>query len=145
MSLDADTQRLLDAVQANKKLSANAIGRLVDQFKVVEAERIAADKVAAALKATEVTLKTAIAVALRRSEVTVVGGKSFRVELTTEDQPTVKDWPAFYAYIKKHDAFELLERRPGKAAVKERWEDGKEVPGVEKFPTDKLSFAKLKG
>lgn len=145
MSLDEDSLRLIAAVQEGKKLSPNAMGRLVDRFKAVEAERLAADKTAAALKADEVTLKNTIIAALNKAETTVAGGATYKVELTQEDQPTVKDWPKFYAYILKNKAFELLERRPGKAAIKERWEDGVNIPGVDRFPVDKLSFNKLKG
>jgi hypothetical protein len=34
----------------------------------------------------------------------------------------------------------LSERRPGKAACKERWEAGEIIPGVEKFPVYKLTI-----
>lgn len=143
--LEGDVKRYVEAVQAGKKLSPRALGVLIDQFKKVEEERRKADKVAEALKADEIAIKTSIFAALRKNETTVAGGESYKAEMTTEDVPTVKDWAKFYDYIKENNAFEMLERRPGKAAIKERWDDGKDIPGVEKFPVDKLSVTKLKG
>jgi hypothetical protein len=138
-------QRLVDAAKANKKLSPRALGELVDAHKAYEAARLAADKVAEALKAQETELKQAIIAALKKAETTVAGGAVYAVELKQEDQPTVKDWPFFYKHLVETKSFDLLERRISKAAVKARWEDGKPVPGVDKFPVDKLSFRKLKG
>lgn len=126
-------------------LPPEQVGILVDELKKAEAKRLAADKVAEALKADEVTIKLTLIAQMRLSKVGAIGGKVFTATLSTDVQPTVKDWTKFYAYILKTKAFDLLERRPGKAAVKARWEDGKEVPGVDRFTVDKLSFTKLKG
>lgn len=140
-----DLEQILAKVEADEDIKPPELGFLVDQFKIKEAERLLADKTAAKLKAEEVRIKLCITAGLRKMETTVGGGISFKVELTQEDQPTVKDWTKFQAYILKTKDFSLLERRPGKAAIKERWDDGKAVPGIDKFPVDKLSFTKLKG
>lgn len=140
-----NARRFVDAVKAGKVLSPRALGELIDDYKATETKRLAEDKVAAATKAEEVEMKLAIIAALKKAEIKVAGGSAYSTAMTEEKVPTVKDWTKFYAFIKKNDAFELLERRPSKAAVKERWDDGKQVPGVEAFPADKLSFTKLKG
>lgn len=64
------------------------------------------------------------------SSVRVEGGLATRV---VEVVPQVNDWDVFYAYVKKHDAFELLQRRIGVAAWRERLEAKELVPGVEPF------------
>ena len=56
----------------------------------------------------------------------------------------VKDWAAVYAHIVETKDFSLLEKRIGKAACKERWEQGVDVPGVEKFPVYKLHESEVK-
>lgn len=145
MKMTEDTSMIVEAVKLGKKLSPNAMGRLVDALKAHEADRLAQDKLAEAAKQTEVMVRAALLTAMQVQDVKAIGGKAYTCELKQEDQPTVKDWPMFYAYIMKMKAFDLLERRPSKAAVKERWADGKTIPGVEKFPVDKLSFSKLKG
>lgn len=126
-------------------LSAKDMGILVDTFKEIEQKRLAADKVAAKLKEQETQLKQEIILQCKLQETNVFGGKEFKVERSTTDEPQVDDWAKFQAYILKTKDFSLLERRPGRAAIKERWADKKVVPGVIKFPVDKLSFTKLKG
>lgn len=136
---------VLLAAEAADTLTPEQMGFLVDQFKLAEAERLVADKAAEAKKVLETKIKLTLIGQLKTQKTSAIGGKTFKVEYTTEDQPTVKDWPKFYAHILKTKNWDLLERRVGKVAVKLRWEDGKEVPGVDRFPVDKLSFTKLKG
>lgn len=136
--------KLVDAIKAGQPITAADAAALADAFKAAEADRLAADKVAESLKVIEVSLKTALISALRTLQVDGVQGKQFAVSLKQVDEPTVGDWDAFYKYILKTKDFSLLERRPGKGAIKERWEDGKQVPGINKFPVDKLSFTKVK-
>lgn len=145
MSLTPEEERFVAAVKEGKKLSPRAMGVLVDAYKRIEAERLAADKVAGALKEQETLLKLSVIAALKKADIKSIGGTTYSTALTQEEKPTVKDWPKFYEFIKANDAFELLERRVSSSAVKERWEDGKQVPGVDRFPVDKLSFTKLKG
>jgi hypothetical protein len=49
--------------------------------------------------------------------------------------PSAADWAAVYAYIREHDAFEMLEKRLTRKAVKEFMEahDGGLPPGVQVF------------
>ena len=69
-------------------------------------------------------------------------GKRARATVTMKRFPTVADWGKFYKYISKNKAFELLQRRVSEAAVKERWEAGKQVPGVEPFNKAVISVTK---
>lgn len=74
---------------------------------------------------------------------TGVAGKLARVQITRDTIPTVEDWPKFYQHIKKTGSFELLQRSVSVSAVRERWDDKKEVPGVGKFSIKKVSCTKL--
>jgi hypothetical protein len=74
-----------------------------------------------------------------------VAGKVARVQVDTKPVPQVKDWDAFYKYVARNKAFELLQRRLSDGAVKERWENGKVVPGVERFNAKTVSCTALKG
>jgi hypothetical protein len=96
-------------------------------------ERLKVQKVVEALESQEAKLKEYIIENLPKSKANGITGSIARVELDKKAIPSVKDWDAFYAYIAKHQAWELLQRRPAEAAVKERWEAGETVPGVEKF------------
>ena len=53
--------------------------------------------------------------------------------------PTVKDWDAFYEYIKKEDALYMLERRAAVSPYRELREQGREVPGVVDYAKPKVT------
>ena len=140
--------RLEELVRAAQiaPLSATQLGELADLYHEYKTKRLAADKVAANLKSSEAAAHELLIQQMLLQKASAVGGKLLRVSVDLDKPdyvPTVKDWPAFYAYIQETGAFELLERRPGKAACRERWEAQEEVPGVEKFPVYKLSTSKV--
>ena len=78
-------------------------------------------------------------------ESTGVQGQKSRVQVTASVIPVVEDWSKFYAHIKKTGGFELLNRAVNRAAVTERWDAKKQVPGVGKFTAKKVSCTKLGG
>jgi len=69
-------------------------------------------------------------------------GKRATAGLTRQTVPNVKDWERLYGYIKKHDAFELLQKRVSGTAYRERLEAKEVIPGVEAFTLTKLSLTK---
>lgn len=74
-----------------------------------------------------------------------IQGMSSRTQITESVIPTVEDWIAFYGYVRKNNAFELLNRAVNREAVRERWEAKKQVPGVKAFHAKKVSCTKLSG
>jgi hypothetical protein len=100
----------------------------------------------------ESRLKEKLIAELPKSIATGIAGKIARVQLETRAVPRVVtgengegSWPAVYAYIKRHDRFDLLHRRLNEAAVKETWAEGEEIPGIEKFNIVSVSCTALKG
>lgn len=77
------------------------------------------------------------------TDTTGVAGEVARVQVKQKERPSVKDWDAFYTHIKKKGEFELLNRAVNVKSVKERWEAGKEVPGVEKYHYKDVSITKV--
>lgn len=75
---------------------------------------------------------------------TGVAGKVARIQVKDDTVPRVMDWSKFYAHIKKNNAFELLNRAVNAKSVKERWDNKKQVPGVDKFSIKKISITKVK-
>lgn len=139
-------EELIAAAQT-APLSASQLGEVADYYQSYRTERLAADKAAAALKAQESAAQELLIQQMLLQKVTAAGGRLLRVtcDIHKPDYvPHVKEWDKFYQYIKQNDAFDLLERRPGKLACKERWDAGEIVPGVEKFPVYKLSTSKVK-
>lgn len=70
-------------------------------------------------------------------------GKTAKAVIVVSQEPTVQDRDKLYAYILKTKDFSLLQGALAKPAIKERWEDGKKVPGVEPFAIIKVSVTKI--
>jgi len=101
--------------------------------------RIALGKEVEKMEEVEKEMKLLLIARLKKLANKSVSNGDRLVQLVIKDEPTVTDWPTLYAHIRKTGEFELLERRLGKVAVKERWEDAKQVPGVGKMPVEGLS------
>lgn len=113
-----------------------------DLLYAVDKARLAITKEAKLLDEFEGKLKRWFVQNLPEKDATGITGKVARVQLNKKDVPAVKDWPKFYAFIKKNNAFEMLNRAVNAKSVAERWEAGKQVPGVEKFTTKTVSLTK---
>ena len=120
------------------------LGACADLYFTLREQRLAAQKIADAIEVNERAIREHIILTLPKSEASGVAGKLARVSRVIKQVPQIKDWSAFYAYIKKTGSFDLLQRRPGEAAIQERWDAGKVVPGVESFTVVTLSVSKVK-
>lgn len=128
-------------------LSGEELAKLADEFWDTYQRRLAADKVAAALKESEVKLSEMLIHQMRYQKMTSVGGQLVRLSINTipEYVPTIKDYPEFAKYVLETKDLSLLEKRVSKSAVKEHWENGEDIPGIIKFPVWKLSKSKVQG
>jgi hypothetical protein len=64
------------------------------------------------------------------------GASSFKTEggtafITRKEQATVKDWEATLQYIRENEAYDLLERRVSRIAVRTLVDEGTPPPGVD--------------
>jgi hypothetical protein len=120
-----------------------ALGACADKLFELRNKRLAEQKKVDEIAAEESALKNHIIENLPKSEASGVAGKLARVTVITKQVPQVKDWDAFYKYVKKTGSFDLMQKRLTDAAIKERWEAGKEVPGVEHFNAVSVSINKV--
>lgn len=74
-------------------------------------------------------------------QVKISGG--IGIKLVSSTVPSVKDWDAFYAWIKKNNAFWMLERRPSVTGYRDTLAAGKAIPGVESFTKIKLGLVSV--
>ena len=81
---------------------------------------------------------------LPSDDATGIAGKVGRVAIKLKEIATVADWTKFYKHIQKKGEFELLNRAVNQKAVKERWEQNKAVPGVDRFTKKTVSLTKVK-
>lgn len=120
-----------------------ALGSCADKLFELRNKRLEQQKLVDAIEAEEKALKEHIIQNLPKSEASGVAGKKARVTVVTKEVPQVKDWDAFYKYVAKTKSFDLMQRRLTDAAVKERWEAGKQIPGVEVFKATTISMNKV--
>ena len=124
--------------------SLNTLAEKVDKYYTLREARLARQKEADALQEAETELKEDLIRQISKSDASGVAGKIARVSVVTKREPAIKDFEVFMAYVSRRKAWDLLQRRVSAAAIKARWEDGKEIPGIEAFPVVGLSLSKLK-
>ena len=116
---------------------------IVDRYQQAREGRLAEQKKVDELHEKEKELANMILTALRDAESPVVGGTTHQCTRKVTNEPTAEDWDEVYTYIYENKAWDLLHKRLSSAAVKARWDDGVEIPGVGAFPVEKLSLTKL--
>ena len=70
-------------------------------------------------------------------------GTKASVSITQAVVANVEDWASFHAYVAKNKYFHLLQKRVSDPAVRELWDAGKKVPGVQPFTKRKLNIRSL--
>jgi hypothetical protein len=75
---------------------------------------------------------------------TGVAGRVARVQVETKAVAQVADWDRLYAYVKKNNAWELLQRRLSEGAAKERLDAGQgDKAGLTVFLAKKVSCTRI--
>ncbi len=123
-------------------LDALDLGSAIDQLYAKRVERLAAEKLIKAMKSDELALRVHIKRLLDAVSLEAGSGQTASTSIIHSIEPTPKDWPAIYSYIVENDAFDMLQRRLSATAVKDRWESGIVIPGIDKFETWDLSLTK---
>lgn len=74
-----------------------------------------------------------------------VTGEFATMSISITTVPQITDWDKFYRYIKKENAFHLLERRAAAKAWRETVEErrGRPIPGATGFEKHKLNLRNL--
>lgn len=82
---------------------------------------------------------------MEQEGVTKSTGKRAAVSIQNSTVPTVEDWDVFYAFIKRHDYFHLLERRPSVLGCRELFETKGMIPGVVPFTKKTVRISSVQG
>jgi hypothetical protein len=120
-----------------------SLGACVDKLFETRQKRLEIQKQVESFQELESALKDHIINTLPKSEASGIAGKLARVTVVKKVIAQASDWDAFYKYVKKTGSFDLMQRRLNDAAVKERWDNGEKIPGVESFTAVTLSVNKL--
>lgn len=117
-------------------------GQLADMLYELRAERGALTKQAEEISAEETRIKDFLINTMPKAELTRITGKLASASLSMGIVPSITDWDKLYKFVKKNDAFDLIQRRASVPAFKERWDAGVEVPGVEQMTTFTINVSK---
>jgi hypothetical protein len=118
------------------------LGACADRLYKLREERSKIQKTIDKLEKEEKEIKEHLINTLPKSSADGITGKVARATIKVKVVPSAKDWSAVYKFILKTKDFSLLGRRLSDAAVRERWEAGKKVPGVEPFNVVSVSVTK---
>lgn len=119
-----------------------------DQLYSIREQRLAMQKQVDELQAQETFLREHLINTLPKSNATGVAGKLVRVSIESKTVYQAKDWDAIRLYIKGHAAknpgvWGLMNKALNQATIKEMYESGKKVPGIESLEVKVVSMNKL--
>ena len=116
---------------AKKLKIPKSLAVCADTLYTTREERLLLQKQVDDLKDFETLLRDHLIANLPKGEASGIAGQIARVSIVTKENARVVDWDEVYKYISKNKAWELMTRRINDAAVKERWEAGEEIKGIE--------------
>lgn len=114
----------------------------IDEVFDLRQERLAIQKKVDMMKAKEDGLVAALATEMEELELQEVRGEHGKLKLSMAENAEVTSYPDLYAYIKETGSFDLLQRRVSLTGVRERWQEGNEVPGVARVLETKATLGK---
>ncbi len=115
-------------------------------YELKDRKSVLAEEVAK-IKAAEEKLENWLLWSLQNSGLTKMGVESPTVGKVTIFSRTktsyrVGDWDTVLGYVKEHDAFDLLVKNVSSTAIKESFEQGAVIPGLEVFQEEVVSVRK---
>jgi len=102
----------------------------IDQLFLLRQERIALQKDVDKMKAEEDGRLAAYITEMENDDMDLVQGELGKISIKPVETAEVTSYPDLYQYIKETGSFDLLQRRVSLTGVRERWQEGNEVPGV---------------
>ena len=97
------------------------------------------------MKKREAAINQHIIDSFSKDEITQSRGSTATASVSSAEFPTVKDWPKAFAWISKHSAWDLMEKRMAALAWRDRTAGGKKIPGVESYTRGSLSLTRIAG
>jgi hypothetical protein len=126
-----------------KPVEKMKLGMAIDTLYTTRQNRLVEQGTIKEMQAYETELKDYLIENLPKEQASGVAGSLARAAVVTKKIPVVEDWDALYKYIKKKNAFDLLNRALNTAACTERLENGEKVPGIGSFTAVTVSVNKL--
>src|SRR5512139_3306641 len=122
----------------------NKLGQRIDALLRLRRQRAEAERRVAALGAAIAAAEQVILTELAATGLTSGRGRIAQATASPHAYPVIDDYEKFTRYVRRADAFELLQRRPAVAAIRERWEANERVPGIGAVSIIKLNVTAIK-
>lgn len=130
-----------------------SMGRCADLYHDVREMRLAMEKEVAEIAARENEIKSHIIDNLSKGSDTGAAGLRYRAQVVTKRTPRIASasdgypqggWGALTSWIRKHNRFDLLQKRLSDKAVMD-WQEqeGRNLPGIETVNVPSLSVTKI--
>ena len=121
---------------------ALTLGAMIDHLYELRNSRILLDRESKELKEQETALKTFIIDKLKQDGSEGNRGQLATCSIIRSREAAVLDWQAYMKFLAGEEAWELVQQRVSITALRERWDAGQEIPGVEMYEKEDLSVAK---
>lgn len=120
-------------------MSREKIEELALEISQIEEERLEHDRASRKLKTVEDNLRASLIKAMHDDNLTTLETDAIYIGVTQSVRPTIMSWEELEKFIREHNAVDLLQKRLTESAVKLRWDDGIQVPGVGIQTVDKVT------
>lgn len=127
-------------------MNLKQLTEMMVKYDQIRTKRLELDKQSTAMKAEETMILDAVKAELMgRDQYEFVSDKAMlKAEIKMRAYADVTDWNSLWKHIQKTGEFDLLQKRVTVTAVRQRWEVGKEVPGVAQAQEPEVSITKVK-
>ena len=125
--------------------STETLGAQIDALFELRKKRDAAQEVVDQIESIIDAKTFSLQASMEAQGITRFAGGKATASVSESVVPQVEDWDAFYAFIRRNNAFELLERRAAAAAFREHAAHRRDhtVPGCVPYTKRKLSIRTL--
>ncbi len=118
----------------------STIGVKIDQLHTLREQKRQLEEQVKQLQGQMAELENELIEQMDKQGVSRSTGVNATVSISSSTRPSVDDWNAFYAYIRRHKYYHLLERRPSVSGCNELLETKGKIPGVVPFTQRKLNM-----
>jgi len=131
-------QRILDGGALPESM-----GMTADLYAQARQLRLAMEKEIEPVREVESRLKEHLINNLSKGDDTGAAGKKYRAQVVTKTVPKIADWVRFINWVKMNGRWDMLQKRLSDKAVKDAWEEGVDVHGIERFHAVDVSITKI--
>jgi hypothetical protein len=125
------------------KKRAPTLGTIIDSLWALREEKRSLEKKITAIEEIIGVSETSLMETMEKEGVAKATGAKATVSVTETVSSKVEDFEKLSGFIKKTGFFHLLQRRVSDEACRELYEQGKTIPGVEKFVKKRVNIRSL--